>query len=125
MWSHGAGSDVMKRFAAPMVGGVVMSFVLELLIYPVIFTIWKWRREVKPGLVHASELAARDYRFRRCAYRYGAVRTHGSPSRSTEKLSKETQLRGASQEARSLRLRALQELIGSRGRASDDSSPCG
>jgi Cu(I)/Ag(I) efflux system membrane protein CusA/SilA len=44
MWSHGAGSDVMKRIAAPMVGGVVTSFVLELLIYPVIFTVWKRRQ---------------------------------------------------------------------------------
>ncbi len=43
MWSHGAGADVMKRIAAPMVGGVITSFVLELLIYPVIFTIGKWR----------------------------------------------------------------------------------
>jgi Cu(I)/Ag(I) efflux system membrane protein CusA/SilA len=50
MWSHGAGADVMKRIAAPMVGGVVSSFILELLIYPVIFTIWKWRSEVKPAL---------------------------------------------------------------------------
>jgi Cu(I)/Ag(I) efflux system membrane protein CusA/SilA len=49
MWSHGTGADVMKRIAAPMVGGVVTSFLLELLIYPVIFTIWKWRREVRPG----------------------------------------------------------------------------
>ena len=48
MWSTGAGSDVMKRIAAPMVGGVITSFVLELLIYPVIFTMWKWRREVRP-----------------------------------------------------------------------------
>ena len=48
MWSHGAGADVMKRIAAPMVGGVVSSFVLELLIYPVIFTLWKWHAEVKP-----------------------------------------------------------------------------
>jgi Cu(I)/Ag(I) efflux system membrane protein CusA/SilA len=45
MWSHGAGADVMKRIAAPMVGGVVTSFILELLIYPVIFTLWK-KREV-------------------------------------------------------------------------------
>ncbi len=45
MWSRGAGADVMKRIAAPMVGGVVTSFILELLIYPVIFTIWK-KREV-------------------------------------------------------------------------------
>jgi Cu(I)/Ag(I) efflux system membrane protein CusA/SilA len=51
MWSHGAGADVMKRIAAPMVGGVVTSFALELLIYPVIFTIWKWRREVRPSLL--------------------------------------------------------------------------
>jgi Cu(I)/Ag(I) efflux system membrane protein CusA/SilA len=57
MWSEGAGADVMKRIAAPMVGGVVTSFVLELLIYPVIFTLWKWHREVKPGLVDAKSRA--------------------------------------------------------------------
>jgi Cu(I)/Ag(I) efflux system membrane protein CusA/SilA len=48
MWGHGAGADVMKRIAAPMVGGVITSFILELLIYPVIF--WKWHAEVKPAL---------------------------------------------------------------------------
>jgi Cu(I)/Ag(I) efflux system membrane protein CusA/SilA len=47
MWSHGAGADVMKRIAAPMVGGVVTSFALELLIYPVIYTLWRWHGEVK------------------------------------------------------------------------------
>ncbi len=41
MWSTGAGADVMKRIAAPMIGGLVSSFLLELLIYPVIFYIWK------------------------------------------------------------------------------------
>src|SRR5438105_4341814 len=46
MWSHGAGADVMRRIATPMVGGVITSFVLELLIYPVVFTIWK-AREVR------------------------------------------------------------------------------
>ena len=50
MWSTGDGADVMKRIAAPMVGGIVTSFLLELLVYPVIFTIWKWNFEVKPGL---------------------------------------------------------------------------
>ena len=50
MWSHGAGADVMKRIAAPMVGGVITSFALELLIYPVVFTLWKWHRELKPAL---------------------------------------------------------------------------
>lgn len=41
MWSHGTGADVMKRIAAPMVGGVVTSFILELLVYPAIYFIWK------------------------------------------------------------------------------------
>jgi Cu(I)/Ag(I) efflux system membrane protein CusA/SilA len=56
MWSNGTGADVMKRIAAPMVGGVVTSFVLELLIYPVIFTIWRWNRDVKPGLTRPMNL---------------------------------------------------------------------
>ena len=43
MWSHGAGADVMKRIAAPMVGGVITSGILELLVYPVIFYLWKGR----------------------------------------------------------------------------------
>jgi len=37
MWSTGTGSDVMKRIAAPMVGGVVTSVIMELLVYPVIY----------------------------------------------------------------------------------------
>ncbi|MBY0472424.1 efflux RND transporter permease subunit, partial [bacterium] len=41
MWSTGAGADVMKRIAAPMVGGLFTSFLLELLIYPVLFFEWK------------------------------------------------------------------------------------
>ena len=53
MWSHGAGADVMKRIAAPMVGGVVTSFALELLVYPVIFVIWKWHSDLKPALAKA------------------------------------------------------------------------
>ncbi len=43
MFSHGAGSDVMKRIAAPMVGGVVTSTLLELIIYPSIYMLWKER----------------------------------------------------------------------------------
>jgi len=59
MWSHGAGADVMKRIAAPMIGGIVTSFILELVIYPVIFEMWKGRtfdrrikepgKEIKPA----------------------------------------------------------------------------
>jgi len=49
MWSVGSGADVMKRIAAPMVGGIFTSFVLELAIYPAIYAIWKWHSEVKRG----------------------------------------------------------------------------
>jgi Cu(I)/Ag(I) efflux system membrane protein CusA/SilA len=57
MWSSGTGADVMKRIAAPMVGGIFTSFLLELLVYPAIYAIWKWRWEVRPGL--ATTEAAR------------------------------------------------------------------
>ncbi|MCE5263668.1 MAG: CusA/CzcA family heavy metal efflux RND transporter [Deltaproteobacteria bacterium] len=43
MFSHGAGADIMKRIAAPMVGGVITSTILELVIYPAIYRIWKGR----------------------------------------------------------------------------------
>ena len=41
MWSHGAGADVMKRIAAPMIGGVFSSFLLELMVYPAIYEVWR------------------------------------------------------------------------------------
>jgi Cu(I)/Ag(I) efflux system membrane protein CusA/SilA len=44
MWSAGTGADMMKRIAAPMVGGLITSFAMELLVYPVIYSIWKERR---------------------------------------------------------------------------------
>ena len=47
MWGSGTGSEAMKRIAAPMVGGVVTSFVLELFIYPSVYVLWKWHFEVK------------------------------------------------------------------------------
>jgi Cu(I)/Ag(I) efflux system membrane protein CusA/SilA len=43
LWSSGTGADVMKRIAAPMVGGLGTSFVLELLVYPALFAMWKGR----------------------------------------------------------------------------------
>lgn len=47
MWSTAAGADVMKRIAAPMIAGLVTSFLLELLVYPAIYKLWKWRTEVR------------------------------------------------------------------------------
>ena len=43
LWSHGAGADVMKRIATPMVGGVVTSTLMELIVYPAIFYLWRAR----------------------------------------------------------------------------------
>jgi Cu(I)/Ag(I) efflux system membrane protein CusA/SilA len=54
MWSTGTGADLMKRIAAPMVGGLVTSFALELLVYPAIYYLWR-RRELPAQLEHVSE----------------------------------------------------------------------
>ena len=45
MWSTGTGADLMKRIAAPMVGGLATSFILELLVYPAVYYLWK-RKEI-------------------------------------------------------------------------------
>ncbi|MFL5361300.1 MAG: efflux RND transporter permease subunit [Myxococcales bacterium] len=47
LWATGTGSDVMKRIAAPMVGGILTSFLLELVVYPPIYQIWKWNFQAK------------------------------------------------------------------------------
>ncbi len=59
LWSTGTGADVMKRIAAPMVGGLVTSFLLELTVYPAIFAIWKGRGlpESAPGTPDPDEIA--------------------------------------------------------------------
>jgi Cu(I)/Ag(I) efflux system membrane protein CusA/SilA len=56
MWSMGTGADMMKRIAAPMIGGLVTSFILELLVYPPVYAIWKWRFDMRRGTVDVSEL---------------------------------------------------------------------
>lgn len=55
MWSHGTGADVMKRVAAPMIGGVTTSGIMELLIYPVIYYLWRGRK-----LENRSEPTSKD-----------------------------------------------------------------
>ena len=47
MWSIGSGADMMKRVVAPMVGGLASSFLLELLVYPSIYLLWKWHGEMR------------------------------------------------------------------------------
>jgi Cu(I)/Ag(I) efflux system membrane protein CusA/SilA len=48
MWSAGAGADVMKRIAAPMIGGLFTSFLMELLVYPAIYLLWRERGLPRP-----------------------------------------------------------------------------
>jgi Cu(I)/Ag(I) efflux system membrane protein CusA/SilA len=47
MYGTGTGSEAMKRIAAPMVGGILTSFLMELFIFPAIYVLWKWHFEVK------------------------------------------------------------------------------
>ncbi len=55
MWSTGSGADVMKRIAAPMIGGIFTSFLLELAVYPAIYEIWKWYSEVRNNSIAGAE----------------------------------------------------------------------
>ncbi len=63
MFSQGTGADMMKRVAAPLMGGLVTSFILELLVYPAIYVIWKWRFEMKKGTVDVSKLPIPELRM--------------------------------------------------------------
>jgi Cu(I)/Ag(I) efflux system membrane protein CusA/SilA len=58
MWSVGSGADVMKRIAAPMIGGILASFIMELLVYPAIYEIWRWHFHVKPTAEGAAPPAS-------------------------------------------------------------------
>jgi Cu(I)/Ag(I) efflux system membrane protein CusA/SilA len=64
MWSTGSGSEVMKRIAAPMIGGVITSALLGLLLYPVLYVLWRSRHlrnlEATPPSRHASNLVASE-----------------------------------------------------------------
>jgi Cu(I)/Ag(I) efflux system membrane protein CusA/SilA len=58
MWSTGSGSDMMKHIAAPMIGGIITSFLLELVVYPAVYQIWKWNFEIKRQLAPEPVLVA-------------------------------------------------------------------
>jgi Cu(I)/Ag(I) efflux system membrane protein CusA/SilA len=45
----------MKGIAAPMIGGIFTSFILELLVYPAIYAVWKWNLELRPSLNKSNE----------------------------------------------------------------------
>jgi Cu(I)/Ag(I) efflux system membrane protein CusA/SilA len=58
MWSTGTGADLMKRIAAPMVGGLVTSFLMELLVYPCVYFLWKRREVSRDQRVTTEAIAA-------------------------------------------------------------------
>ena len=58
LWSHGAGADVMKRIATPMIGGIITSTVMELVVFPAIFFLWRSRR-----IQHESVAETRQVQF--------------------------------------------------------------
>ncbi len=60
MWSAGAGADVMKRIAAPMIGGLFTSFLMELLVYPAVYYRWKWRAEVRHAEAGSLDMIDHD-----------------------------------------------------------------
>jgi Cu(I)/Ag(I) efflux system membrane protein CusA/SilA len=62
LWSLGTGADMMKRVVAPMIGGLFTSFILELLVYPPIYQIWKWNFEMKRGSVEPSRIPVPELR---------------------------------------------------------------
>ena len=57
MWATGTGADVMKRIAAPVIGGVYTSFLLELLVYPAIYQIWRWDFGLKKAMALPAQNA--------------------------------------------------------------------
>jgi Cu(I)/Ag(I) efflux system membrane protein CusA/SilA len=62
LWSTGTGSEIMKRIAAPMVGGIVTSFILELLVYPAIYAFWR-ERSLDPESESVDELRSGSNTF--------------------------------------------------------------
>jgi Cu(I)/Ag(I) efflux system membrane protein CusA/SilA len=58
LWSNGAGADVMKRIAVPLVGGIVTSFLMELVVYPPLFALWKWNFDLRPAMRKAAAFSA-------------------------------------------------------------------
>jgi len=57
LWSTGTGSEIMKRIAAPMVGGICTSVILELLVYPAIYAVWR-ERSLEPELGQGQSMSA-------------------------------------------------------------------
>jgi Cu(I)/Ag(I) efflux system membrane protein CusA/SilA len=62
MWATGTGADVMKRIAAPQVGGVFSAMILTLLVIPPVYVMWRWQTGVKQEGAKGMEHNARGGR---------------------------------------------------------------
>ena len=62
MWTTGTGADVMKRIAAPMIGGMVSSSILTLLVIPVLYALWRGWSMSKgaPSLLTGTDLSLQE-----------------------------------------------------------------
>jgi Cu(I)/Ag(I) efflux system membrane protein CusA/SilA len=62
MWTTGTGADVMKRIAAPMIGGMVSSTILTLLVIPVLYALWRgWSLPIEaPSLITDTDRSLRE-----------------------------------------------------------------
>ncbi|HHY0177168.1 TPA: efflux RND transporter permease subunit [Legionella pneumophila] len=56
MWATGIGADVMKRLAAPMVGGVFSALLLTLIVIPVLYVMWRWQGDMKKKALNHQPL---------------------------------------------------------------------
>ena len=88
LWSTGTGADVMRRIAAPMIGGLVTSFGVELLVYPALYALWKQRSLPRP---QAERIAGGTVKHCRAGPRPG--RPLPSPCRSPEETTSMTSSR--------------------------------
>ncbi len=61
MWSSGTGASVMKRIAAPMIGGMVSSTILTLLVIPAIYSLWKGRQIASPSATPVPQPAQSSF----------------------------------------------------------------
>jgi Cu(I)/Ag(I) efflux system membrane protein CusA/SilA len=79
LWATGAGSAIMKRIAAPMVGGIVTSFILELLVYPAIYAFWRERS------LDASEAEGEGSSVPSTYLELGSIKNRGLASLTSDK----------------------------------------
>ena len=86
LWAGGAGAEIMRRVAAPMLGGLVTSAFLTLEVIPVLYTIWRWRQLQQAQCVPVPGAVGRASRMARAGVRPADARTHADPASAVRDL---------------------------------------